>query len=315
MPEQGSALATAAREACVIEIRRILCPTDFSDISRHALEHAIVMARWYDSRLIALHVASPMVVLGTFVPVPPTASGMPPDESSLQQREEQLRAWLSPAIAAGLRTDVIVDDGNPAGCILDQARTLPADLIILGTHGQGGFERLVLGSVAEKVLRKAACPVMTVPPHVAGASKLPFAHVLCPIDFSDSSIAALQFAFSLAQESNARLTLLHVFEWPADEATAKRVFERSEFQRWWEADTRQQLEALIPADVRNWCVPDTRLAFGKAYERILSLATSDEVDLIVMGVRGRNPIDLTLFGSTTNQVVRQSSCPVLTLRH
>jgi nucleotide-binding universal stress UspA family protein len=239
---------------------------------------------------------------------------MPLDESIYRRLEEELRDWLSPATAAGLRTGVILDEGTPAACILDRARETPADLIIMGTHGQGGFERLMLGSVAEKVLRKAACPVMTVPPRVAGASKLPFAHILCPIDFSDSSIAALQFAFSLAQESNARLTLLHVFEWPSDEASAKRVFDRSEFQRWWEAETRQQLEDLIPAEVRNWCTPETRLAFGKPYQQILNLVASDQIGLIVMGVRGRNPIDLMLFGSTTNQVVRQAACPVLTLR-
>ena len=194
------------------------------------------------------------------------------------------------------------------------ARTLPADLIVIGTHGQSGFERLVLGSVTEKVLRKAVCPVMTVPPHAADASPLPFTHALCAVDFSDSSIAALQFAFSLAQESNARLTLLHVFEWPSDEASARRVLETSEYHRQWETETQQKLEGLIPAEVRNWCTPASKLAFGKAYQQILQLAANEQVDLIVMGVRGRNPVDLMLFGSTTNQVVRQAVCPVLTLR-
>lgn len=298
----------------MVEIRHILCPTDFSDISHHALDHAIVIARWYESQITALHVGSPMVVLGTFAPVPPAASEILPGESNQQRLEEQLRAWLAPATAAGLKTDVIVDEGNPARCILDHARTLPADLIVIGTHGQSGFERLVLGSVTEKVLRKAACPVMTVPPHAAGASRLPFTHVLCAVDFSDSSIAALQFAFSLAQESNARLTLLHVFEWPSDEASARRVLETSEYHRQWEGETRQKLEGLIPAEVRNWCAPASTLAFGKAYQQILQLAASEQVDLIVMGVRGRNPVDLMLFGSTTNQVVRQAACPVLTLR-
>jgi nucleotide-binding universal stress UspA family protein len=207
----------------------------------------------------------------------------------------------------------MVDEGNPARRILEHARTLPADLIVMGTHGQGGFERLVLGSVAERVLRKATCPVLTVPPRVEGGSRLPFAHLLCPIDFSDSSIAALQFAFSLAQESSARLTLLHVFEWPANES-ARRVLETSEFSRQWEIETRQRLEGLIPADAHNWCAPEPKLELGKAYQQILSVAASEQVDLIVMGVGDRNMVDLTLFGSTTNQVVRRAACPVLTLR-
>jgi nucleotide-binding universal stress UspA family protein len=298
----------------VVEIRHILCPTDLSDISRHALDHAVVIARWYEAQITVLHVENPMVVLGTFVPIAPAASEITPGESHQQRLEEQLRAWLAPATAAGLRTNVIVEQGNPARCILDHARTLPADLIVIGTHGQSGFERLVLGSVAEKVLRKSTCPVMTVPPRTVGTAKLPFAHVLCPIDFSDSSIAATEFAFSLAQEANARLTLLHVFEWPSDEASARRVLDMSEFHRQWEAETREKLDGLIPAEVRNWCAPESKLAFGKAYQQILHLAKNEQVDLIVMGVRGRNPVDLMLFGSTTNQVVRQAVCPVLTLR-
>ena len=254
-----------------------------------------------------------MIVLGTFAPVP-GASEILPGESNQQRSEEQLRAWLAPAMAAGLRIDVIVDQGNPGRRILDHARTLPADLIVIGTHGQSGFERLVLGSVAERVLRKATCPVLTIPPHAAGASRLPFTHILCAVDFSESSTAGLEFAFSLAQESNARLTLLHVFEWPSDEASARRVLDTSEFHRQWQAETRQKLEGLIPPQVRNWCAPESKLAFGKAYQQILHLAENEQVDLIVMGVRGRNPVDLMLFGSTTNQVVRQAGCPVLTLR-
>lgn len=180
--------------------------------------------------------------------------------------------------------------------------------------GRGGFERLLLGSVAEKVLRKATCPVMTVPPPAVTTSKLPFAHLLCPVDFSDSSISALQFAFSLAKESNARLTLVHVFEFHSDEESAKRALAASESYRQWETDARQRLDALIPQDVRTWCTPESRLAYGKAYQQILKLAATEQTDLIVMGVQGRIAFDLTLFGSTTNQVVRQASCPVLTLR-
>jgi len=308
------ALARLLLEVRVVEFQRILCPTDFSDISRHALDHAIVIGRWYGSQITAVHVGNPRIVLGPVAAVPPAAGEMLPDEPNRHRLEQQVREWLAPAAAAGLQTHVIVDEGNPARCILEHARTSSIDLIVIGTHGQSGFERLVLGSVAEKVLRKAPCPVMTVPPHASGASRPPFAHVLCAIDFSESSIAALQFAFSLAQESNGRVTLLHVFEWPSDEASARRVLEASEFHRQWQTEKRLQLEGLIPANVRNWCAPESKLAFGRAYQEILNLAASEQVDVIVMGVRGRNPIDLMLFGSTTNHVVRQAACPVLTLR-
>ena len=122
------------------------------------------------------------------------------------------------------------------------------------------------------------------------------------------------FAFSLAQESGAHLTILHVFESPSDELSAKRARDVSEFRREWESETRRKLEALIPDDVRNWCAPEARLGYGKPYQQILRVAEAERVDLIVMGVQGRNVLDLMLFGSTTNQVVRQASCLVLTLR-
>lgn len=294
------------------DIRRILCPIDFSDISRHALEHAVVIARWYDAPITVLHVGRSMIVLGTFVPVPPSAVDVSRGESPSQWQEQQVRDWLSSAVE-GMQVDVMVEEGNPARRILEEAHALAADLIVMGTHGEGGFDRLVLGSVAEKVLRKATCPVLTVAPR-SGNSKLPFEHVLCAVDFSDSSVAGLQFALSLAQEANARVTVLHVLDWPLGEESARRVIGMSEFHRQWEAETREHLERLIPAEVRNWCEPQSKLAFGKVHEQILNTAAAEHADLIVMGVRGRTPVDLMIFGSTTNQVVRRATCPVLTLR-
>lgn len=300
----------------MLELQRILCPIDFSETSRHALAHAVTIGQWYGSRITALHIANPMFVLTATPPV--LFTEMSPEvlagETNRQRREENLSTWLAPARSAGLHADGIVDEGNPAACILKHAASLPANLIVMGTHGRGGVERFLLGSVTEKVLRKAPCPVMTVPPPVVGTSKLPFAHLLCPVDFYSPSLAALRFAFSLAQESNARLTLLHVFEWPAEDPSARRLLETSEFHRQWEAEARQKLDALIPQEVRNWCTPEPRLAMGKAYQEILKVAAEEHADLIVMGVHGRNVLDLMLFGSTTNQVVRQAGCPVLTLR-
>jgi len=220
-------------------------------MSRHALAQAIAVAARYGSQVVALHVGNPMILLDTAVPIPSFAGDSGPDDANRCRLEKQLHTWLWPATAAGLETDVIVDQGNAVGCILEHARSLPADLIVIGTHGQGGIERLVLGSVAEKVLRKAVCPVMIVPPPAGSTAAVPFQRLLCPVDFSDSSTQALTFACSLAQESNAHLTLLHVFEWPSDEPSARRVLETSECHRQWEANIQHQLEVLIPDEMRS----------------------------------------------------------------
>ena len=105
------------------------------------------------------------------------------------------------------------------------SRSPAADLIVMGTHGRGGFQHLVLGSVTERVLRRAVCPVLTVPPRAQSTSRLTFRRLLCAIDFSESSMAALRFALSLAQESEARLTMLHVLEWPWEEPPPPRLEE------------------------------------------------------------------------------------------
>lgn len=301
-------------EPRIIEIRHILCPIDFSDASRHALEHAVAVAKWYESRLTALH-----VIHRPFLPQPPILFAEFPQSTGStgmerQELEQQLRLWMRPATRAGVKTDVVVDDGNVPGRILEHARSQGSSLIVMGTHGLSGFERFMLGSVTERILRKATCPVMTVPPAAVTGAKVPYTKLLCPVDFSESSLAALRLAFSLAKESDASLTLLHVFDWPPDEELLVARFDAGEFRRVIDAGARERLETLVPEDARVWCKPVTRVGYGKPYRQILEVADAERTDLIVIGVRGRSPVDLVLLGSTTNHVVRSALCPVLTLK-
>ncbi len=294
------------------EINRILCPVDLSDVSRQAIDHAALLARWYNARVTALHVCNPVVIpAADFTAVGPVQ--FPLTEDELESARAQVGRFLESA--KGIDTDVIVEHGQPVDRILERATALAADLIVIGTHGASGFQHLVLGSTTEKVLRKANCPVLTVPPHARATSKLPFRRILCPVDFSDSSLAALDFAFSLAQEGDAELTILHAFEWlPEGEPLTNRPINVPEYRLELESELTSRLHALVPDSVRTWCRPTTRVTHGKAYLEILGVAAEGASDLIVMGVHGRNALDLMLFGSTTNQVVRRATCPVLTLR-
>jgi nucleotide-binding universal stress UspA family protein len=216
----------------------------------------------------------------------------------------------------------MVNVGEPAREILECATSLGADLIVMGTHGLSGFEHLLLGSVTEKVLRKATSPVLTVPPRARATSSLPFKRVLCAVDFSDSSLHALTFALSMAEEADAAITVAHVLEWPWEEPPApafealpvEQAFSLALYRREREDDAVARLAALIPEAAANWCTPSTKIRHGKPYEQILALAGEENADLIVIGVRGRNAIDRAIFGSTANHVVRIATCPVLTLR-
>lgn len=299
-------------------ISQILCPVDFSDTSAHAVEQAAAIAGWYKARLTGLHVYTPI-----FMPVPglPAPADRVPD-SERERLRGQTTSLLHAAVAAGIAVDVTVDVGRPAAQILERAASLPADLIVMGTHGAGGFERLVLGSVTEKVLRKATCPVLTVPPRAHASSTFPFTRVLCAVDFSEWSSAALDLASSLAQESGASLALLHVIEWPWDEPPPPVFAELppdqasalDEFRRYLVKSATSRLESLVSDTVRDRCAVTARVSHGKPSVEILRVAADDGADLIVLGVHGRKPIDLAVFGSTTNHVVRSATCPVLTLR-
>jgi len=298
----------------LIEIRRILCPVDLSETSQHALRHAVAIAKWYGSRVTVFYVTG-----APLLPQPPMLFANLPDGADMsdeerRQLEEHLESWLTPARDAGVQADLLFDNGSPAARIVEHAAAEAIDLIVMGTHGLSGFERLLLGSVTERVLRKAGCPVMTVPPAAAGSSRVPYARLLCPVDFSPSSLAALTFAFSLAKEADAQLTILNVLDWPADDELIVEQVDTPALRRVVEEKALARLAALVTDEARLWCTPKTEIRYGKPYRQILDVAEQEQTDLIVVGVRGRHAPDLAIFGSTTNHLVRQARCPVQTLR-
>ena len=187
--------------------------------------------------------------------------------------------------------------------------------MLLGTHGRSGFERLFLGSVTEKVLRSTRVPVLTIPPPVTQPGPPSYTTILCPVDFSDASTRALDYALSLAKEADARIILVHIIEDVLGDAAAERLGHLSltEYHRHLEEDAVARLRAHVPDDARVWARPVERVVRGRAYQQILKIVADERVELVVMGVQGRTAVDRFLFGSTTHRVVREAGCPVLTL--
>lgn len=302
-------------------LAHILCPVDFSEVSAHALGQAIVLAGWYHAKITVLHICAPALpAVSESYGVSMPADVMEP--AKIQRLQEAARSFAGPAIDAKRQVEVIVDVGHPAQQILARASALGPDMIVMGTHGASGVQRFMLGSVTEKVLRKSNWPVLTVPPRAHAPAPLPFTSILCPVDFSDSSLSALEWTWSLAQESQAAVTLLHVIEWPWEEPPAPHLEELpagearklAQFRRELETRSLAILESLVPLNVRARRPAASLIRHGKAHREVLAAAAACRADLIVMGVHGRNVIDLSLFGSTTNHVVRAASCPVLTVR-
>ncbi|PYV32344.1 MAG: hypothetical protein DMG22_13620 [Acidobacteria bacterium] len=211
----------------------------------------------------------------------------------------------------GTQPQFVVERGLVPESILDFSVRENVDLIVMGTHGRQGLDRLTMGSVTEKVLRRSRCPVLAVrkPSHdfVAPTDKVEPVHlkkIIYASDFSDTALRALDYALSLAMEYNSELTLLHVLEEVPGTGDVQSATTRA----------LSQLENPIPKDAGNWCTVKPMVRLGKPYEEIIQLALESEADLIVLGVRGRNALDLGLFGSTTHRVLQLGSSPVLTVR-
>jgi nucleotide-binding universal stress UspA family protein len=296
----------------MIDIRRILCPTDFSEFAKRALHQAIPLARWYGSSLTALHVLPTAVPVDGMFPysLPPLAH-----EGVRTRVERELDEFVTPAREAGIGADTVLREGAVPATILELARVLPADLLVMGTHGESGLERLVLGSVTESVLRKAPCPVLTTSREDrAFSGPAPFKRILYATDFSPAAEHALGYALSLAEEAQGALILVHVMPGPTVAATASGLpVDLGRVTSGLERDAREALRQAVPSEARVWCEAEEHVAFGRAGEEIVRLAHEHEAQAIVMGVHGRNALDLMLFGSTTHHVIRNAPCPVLTI--
>jgi nucleotide-binding universal stress UspA family protein len=186
------------------------------------------------------------------------------------------------------------------------------DLVILGTHGRTGAMKLLLGSVAEEIFRRAGVPVLTIGPSVSKGLHRggQFRRVLFATDFTTEAQAAAPYAISMAQEHQARLLLLHVMRDP-DFKARKRTAEDSV------ANVMHQLYELVPQEAELWCRPEATVRFGNPAERILEAATKLEADLIVLGIRdaaGHLGAATHLERTTAHKVVAHAPCPVLTIR-
>jgi nucleotide-binding universal stress UspA family protein len=261
-------------------IRRILCPVDFTEISGRAVALAAAWARLLGAEVTALHVR---------------LNGLDP----------QAAAWEGPG-------ELAVVEGDPVARILERAAALGADLIVMGTHGRRGFDRWVLGSVTERVLHHAPCPVLAVNgraerPDPAG--RPPFSRVLCADDLTPG---VLTYALRLARQAGARLEVLHAVEEVPEEGAGGAVpFEYGPVLM---AQARERLHTAVASAGQATSEVVETVVCGRAYKQILRLAAAGKADLIVMGVHGGHPINDMFFGSTTHHVVRGADCPVLVVR-
>ena len=285
-----------------VALRHILFATDFSAPAAAALTYAKAIAKRYDSELFLLHV------------LPPAAYALTPPEAIGQTFDEMYKAAGGEMEAlvrelGAVRSDAIIQEGRVWDCVDSLVRQKDIDLIVLGSHGRSGLGRLVLGSVAEEIFRRALCPVLVVGPqaHGAASQEIELRNLLFTTDLEPESEAPLRYALSLAQEFQSHLTLLHVIGEKAHEHLPdhNRIVSYL-FHRLFEK---------IPPEAGLWCEPEVVVQCGDPAERILGVAGERPADLIVMGLHPTDHPERATHGpSVAARVVREARCPVLTVR-
>jgi len=213
----------------------------------------------------------------------------------------------------------LVTAGHPPDEISKFVAMHQIDLVVSATHGRSGFKRVFLGSVTERLMRTLPCPLLIVRSTEAsdlykGKSSLAFKKILVGCDFSSFSDLAFQYGLSLAQDFESELHLIHVIETPIYKDILKTgTVSGNAPEMALHDQLNEKLTQKIPDESAVWCRPITSLLAGRPYEEIIKYSLLNSIDLIILGIRGRNLIEVLLTGSTTDRIARQGPCPVLSV--
>ena len=290
----------------MLRIERILCPVDFSEPSARAYDSAQSLARRYQAKLFLQHVVD--FVLPAYAYYADAVYITELFQRTGDRARKQLQDFAKSHTRNGVQLECFVQEGGVTDSILSFAVAQKVDLIVMGTHGLKGVDRVALGSVAGKVLRKAPCPVLVsrktgqgVAAPEGGQDSVQLRRVVFCTDFSDPARRALEYALSIAAEYDAEITLLHVLEDVQRLDNIKAAI----------AMATKQIDKLVPAEGGEAAKIKTMVRIGRDYEQIIQFASDIHADLLIMAVRGRNALDLAVFGSTTYRTIQLGSCSVL----
>ncbi|UCC74496.1 MAG: universal stress protein [Gemmatimonadota bacterium] len=300
----------------MLTIKRILYPTDFSKCASHTLPHALYLASTYGAELHLLH------ALVMHEADPSNMAHRLPDMEELyrileEHAETQMKAAVDEHGEAGFSIkSAQIRAISAAGAILDYAAENEIDLVVMGTHGRRGLRRLLLGSVAEEVVRLAPCPVLTVPERQDGPSSP--GQVECitvPVDFSEHAKLALTYAVHLADTYGAHLHLLHVVDevvypdfYPPVMPSGGSITEELRDQ------SLERMKGLLAGIEGVEARADVHVRAGRAAPEIADFAKERGADLLVIASHGLTGISHMLLGSVTEQLVRRATCPVFTVK-
>ena len=299
----------------MLQLQKILFPTDFSKCAEQALAHAVFLAEESRAEIHVLH------VITIFQDQPSVVSNEIAETKEMVKKlkdvaEKQLNKILNSHSSDDVKITTEIKRGiSAAPAILEYASDNNIDLIVMGTHGRRGLGHLLLGSAAEEVVRLAPCPVFTIRELKEPKSVMQVNNILVPVDFSNHSQKALSYASEIAQSYNAQLQVLHIIEetmHPAFSVTGKSsIFDLVPGIK---DDSRKRIEKMIKEFVSDKVKSKVFVQGGRAANDIIKFAKENSTDLIVIATHGLTGLEHMLLGSVTEKVVRMAHCPVFTVK-
>lgn len=288
--------------------KTILAATDFSEDAENAAELARNLCRGFGAHLHTLHVA--VILDDAYLEkehrryIDELAAGTEKARRTVMKNDAEARedVQTTPHIVRGIA---------PGETIVETASNLGADLIVMGTHGRRGLSHLLLGSVAERVVRTSAVPVLTVRSEAA-VNPEGIKRILVPHDFSEASAVAVRIAAEWARVLGAEITLLHVVEpvvYP--EFYSVDVLPDDLMERL--AARSEAALQTASADLAGSIPTHTAVAVGRAADTITNFVDPEEFDLVVMATRGLSGLEHVLLGSVAESVLRRCRVPMLTI--
>lgn len=271
--------------------KQILCAVDLGPTSRLVLGWAHLFARAFGARVDVLHSdwSEPPLYF--------TVAQIEEIKAESEKRKATLLAELAAitreTFGPEAKLDVNVVEGHPVPMLREHIRARRPDLLVLGSHGRSGVARLLMGSVAENIVRESPCPALI----ARGREEAPASvgRILCPVSFSEAARQCLEISAALAAAFHAKLDVLHAVEDPG---------KRPE-------ELHDQLCQWVPDEARLQCQVTEIVRHGTAAEQIILHAREHPVDLIVLSAQHRPLLEVTALGTTTERVTRHSPCSVL----
>jgi nucleotide-binding universal stress UspA family protein len=300
-----------------LKIATILCPVDFSEFSQGAFQFAIALARHFGSRLLVQHTVQPPMHLFLEERAVNMSAVEQYFQDQLEGSREEIRRMLISNRVGFQEATILLNQGEVCERILETIAKEQVDLLVMGTHGRKGFNRLTLGSVSDGMTHQTACPTLVIGQPRAGFAApgeqvtVRLRTILLATDFSAHSDRALTYALQWGREWNAKVIVLHAVPEipPAMKGIVDLLPEYSSHFERQVTDTWVHIHRLIPDAAQHRCEVAYEVRHGNPKEEILRVAEEKGADLIVMGTRGGG--SAVPWGSVSSAVVPNGRFPVL----